>query len=119
LREQAVSGQKGFGADLLEALTAAAELINTGRSAGADELRTAADVASFARRYRMGGRAREGDVAALRAYRARLDALVTGCEAGHGPAVVRMINALLAETGAIPQIVAHDGRRPHIRVSPA
>jgi predicted RNA-binding Zn ribbon-like protein len=28
-----------------------------------------------------------------------------------------MINALLSETGAIPQIVAHDGRGPHIHVS--
>jgi predicted RNA-binding Zn ribbon-like protein len=28
-----------------------------------------------------------------------------------------MLNALLAETGAVPQIVAHDGRGPHIHVS--
>jgi predicted RNA-binding Zn ribbon-like protein len=118
LREQSVSSQKGFGADLLEALIAAAELINTGRSGG-DELRTVADVASFARRYGMGGRAREGDAPALRAYRARLDAVLTACEAGDAAAAVRMINALLAETGAIPQIVAHDGRGPHIHVSRA
>jgi predicted RNA-binding Zn ribbon-like protein len=119
LREQSVSGQKGFGADLLEALIAVAELINTGRSAGGEELRTVAGVASFGRRYGMGGRAREGDVRALRAYRARLDAIVTACESGDGPAAVRMINALLAETGAIPQIVAHDGRGPHVHVSRA
>ena len=30
-----------------------------------------------------------------------------------------MLNALLAETGAVPQIVAHDGRGPHIHVSPS
>jgi len=119
LREQSVSSQKGFGADLLEALIAAAELINTGRSAGGEELRTAADVAAFGRRYGMGGRARETDVAALRAYRARLDAIVTAWEAADDMAAVRMINALLAETGAIPQIVAHDGRGPHIHVSRA
>jgi predicted RNA-binding Zn ribbon-like protein len=119
LREQSVSSQKGFGADLLEALIAAAELINTGRPAGGEELRTAADVAAFGRRYGMGGRPRETDVAALRAYRARLDAIVTAWEAGDGMAAVRMINALLAETGAIPQIVAHDGRGPHIHVSRA
>lgn len=117
LREQSVSSQNSFGADLLEALIAAAELINTGRSAGGEELRTVADVAAFARRYGMGGRARETDVAALRAYRARLDAIVTAWEAGDGLAAVPMINALLAETGAIPQIVAHDGRGPHIHVS--
>jgi len=54
---------------------------------------------------------------ALRAHRARLDAIVTVCEAGDTPAAVPMINALLAETGAIPQIVSHDGRGPHIHVS--
>jgi hypothetical protein len=32
---------------------------------------------------------------------------------------VWLVNALLAETGAIPQIVAHDGRGPHIHVSRA
>src|SRR5690349_4816344 len=99
-REQSVSSQKGFGADLLEALIAVAELINTGRSAGGEALRTVADVAAFGRRYGMGGRPREADVAALRAYRARLDAIVTASEAGDGMAAVRMINALLAETGA-------------------
>ena len=119
LGEQVVSSQKGFGADLLEALTAAAELINTGRSRDGEGLRDVADVAAFGRRYGLGGRARAADVPALRAYRARLDAIVTACEAGDSPAAVRMINALLAETGAIPQIVAHDGRGPHIHVSRA
>jgi predicted RNA-binding Zn ribbon-like protein len=117
LRERSVSSQKGFGADLRESLIAAAELINTGRSAAGDGLRGVADVAAFGRRYGFGGRARLGDVPALRAHRVRLDAIVTACEAGEGPAAVRMINTLLAETGAIPQIVAHDGRGPHIHVS--
>ena len=119
LGEQSVSSQKGFGADLLEALTAAAELINTGRSRDGEGLRDVADVAAFGRRYGLGGRARAGDVPALRAYRARLDAVVTACEAGDGAAAVSMLNALLAETGAVPQIVSHDGRGPHIHVSPA
>jgi len=119
LGEQVVSSQKGFGADLLEALTAAADLINTGRSRDGERLRDVADVAAFGRRYGLGGRARAGDVPALRAYRARLDTIVTACEAGDIPAAVRMINTLLAETGAIPQIVSHDGRGPHIHVSRA
>jgi predicted RNA-binding Zn ribbon-like protein len=117
LGELSVSSQRGFGADLLEALTATTELINTGRSGDGEGLRDVADVAAFGRRYGMGGRARAGDVPALRAYRARLDAIVTACGAGDSPAAVRMINALLAETGAIPQIVSHDGRGPHIHVS--
>jgi len=119
LGEQVVSSQKGFGADLLEALTAAAELINTGRSRDGEGLRDVAGVAAFGRRYGLGGRARAADVPALRAHRARLDAIVTVCEAGDTPAAVPMINALLAETGAIPQIVSHDGRGPHIHVSRA
>ena len=119
LGEQFVSSQKGFGADLLEALTAVAELVNTGRSRDGEGLRDVADVAAFGRRYRLGGRARAADVPALRAYRARLDAVVTACEAGDGPAAVRLINALLAETGAVPQVVSHDGRGPHIHVSRA
>jgi predicted RNA-binding Zn ribbon-like protein len=117
LREQPVSSQKGFGADLLEALTAVAELVNTGRSRAGEGLRDVADVAAFARRYGFGGRARAADVAALRAYRSRLDAIVAAGEAGDEPAAVRGINALLAETGAIPQIVSHDGRGAHIHVS--
>src|SRR6516165_5121920 len=36
LGEQFVSSQNGFGADLLEALTAVAELVNTGRSRRAE-----------------------------------------------------------------------------------
>src|SRR5262249_38265915 len=108
LREPAVRRPKGFGADLLEALNPAADVSHTGGSAGGGGLRPVAEVAALGRRYGMGGRAREGDVASLRAHRARLDAIVTACEAGDGPAAVRMINALLAETGAIPQVVAHD-----------
>ena len=119
LGEQFVSSQKSFGADLLEALTAAADLINTGRARDGEELRGVADVAAFGRRYGLGGRARAGDVPALRAYRTRLDAIVTACEAGDITGAVRILNTLLAETGAIPQIVSHDGRGPHIHVSRA
>jgi len=119
LGEQFVSSQKSFGADLLEALTAAAELINTGRSRDGDGLRDVADVAAFGRRYGLGGRARAGDVPALRAYRARLDGIVTACEAADITGAVRILNTLLAETGAIPQIVSHDDRGPHIHVSRA
>src|SRR6516225_11532152 len=119
LGEQSVSSQKGFGADLLEALTAVAELVNTGRSRDGEGLRDVADVAAFGRRYGLGGRARAGDVPALRAYRVRLDAIVTACEAADITGAVRILNALLAETGAIPQIVSHDGRGPHVHVSRA
>ncbi len=93
------------------------ELVNTGRSGAADEL-TLPDVESFGRRYAFHGRAAEAaDVPRLREHRARLDVIAEACEAGRHPAAVEMINALLAKTGAIPQIVAHDGRGPHIHAS--
>jgi predicted RNA-binding Zn ribbon-like protein len=110
--------QSGFGADLLEALAAGAELINTGREAAGDQLRTLADVQEFGDRYAFHGNpAGPGDLARLRALRARLDAVAAACESGDDAAAIEMLNELLAETGAIPQIVAHDGRGPHIHVS--
>ena len=110
--------QNGFGADLLEALEACAELINTGRSRDGDGLRAVADVQAFGDRYAFHGiAAGPRDVPRLRAHRARLDAIAASCESGDDEAAIEMMNALLAETGAVPQIVAHDGRGPHVHVS--
>jgi predicted RNA-binding Zn ribbon-like protein len=107
-----------FDADQLEALTACAELINTGRSRSGEGLRAPADVQAFAHRYAFhGGGATQADVSRLRAYRERLDAVALACAAGDQAAATGLLNALLAETGAIPQVVAHDGRGPHIHVS--
>jgi predicted RNA-binding Zn ribbon-like protein len=118
LGEPADRSQSGFGADLLEALAAGAELINTGRAAAGDELRTVADVQEFGDRYAFHGNpAGPGDLRRLRTLRARLDGVAVACESGDDPAAIEILNALLAETGAIPQIVAHDGRGPHIHVS--
>ena len=118
LRERSDRSQSGFGADLLEALTACAEMINTGRAAAGDGLRTVADVRTFGDRYAFHGiPAGRRDVPRMRAHRARLDAIAAACESGDDEAAIEMLNALLAETGAIPQIVAHDGRGPHIHVS--
>lgn len=118
LRERTDRSQSGFGTDLLEALTACVELINTGRSAAGEGLRSVADVQWFGQRYAFHGRAAVArDVARLRAHRARLDAVVAACETGDGEAAIALLNALLSQTGAVPQIVAHDGRGPHIHVS--
>jgi hypothetical protein len=117
LGERSDRSQSGFGADLLEALAACAELINTGRSADGEGLRDVADVQAFGDRYAFHGNvAGPKDVPRLREHRARLDAIAASCESG-GETTIGMLNALLAETGAIPQIVAHDGRGPHIHVS--
>jgi predicted RNA-binding Zn ribbon-like protein len=118
LRERADRSQNAFGADLVEALAACAELINTGRSPAGEGLRSVADVASFGRRYAFAGHpAGPADVGLLRSHRARLDAIATACGRGDDDTATAMLNALLAETGAVPQIVAHDGRGPHIHVS--
>jgi predicted RNA-binding Zn ribbon-like protein len=118
LREGTDRSQSGFGADLVEALTACAELINTGRPGQGEGLRDVADVQEFGERYDFAGRpAGPADVTLLRAHRARLDEIATACEAGQQAAAIGMLNALLAETGATPQIVAHHGRGPHIHVS--
>jgi predicted RNA-binding Zn ribbon-like protein len=118
LRERADRSQSVFDADLVEALTACAELINTGRSPEGERLRGVADVESFGRRYAFAGRpAGPADVERLRSHRARLAATAGACEAGDEAPAIAMLNALLAETGAVPQIVAHDGRGPHIHVS--
>jgi predicted RNA-binding Zn ribbon-like protein len=118
LRDRADSSQSGFGADLLEALAACAELVNTGRDGAGDGLAGVADVRAFGRRYGFAGRAAQAaDVPRLRALRARLDAVVAACEAGDEPAAIAALNELLSQTGAVPQIVAHDGRGPHVHVS--
>jgi CGNR zinc finger/Putative stress-induced transcription regulator len=118
LRGRSDRSQSGFAADLLEALTASAALINTGRSEDGEGLRDVADVQAFGDRYAFHGTgAGPKDVPRLRAHRRRLDAIAASCESGDDEAAIEMLNALLAETGAIPQIVAHDGRGPHLHVS--
>ena len=99
-------------------MTGCVELINTDRTAAGDTLRVLADLQAMAHRYAFAGtRGVAADIGKLRHYRARLDAIVTACEAGAEAAAIDQINALLSQTGASPQIVAHDGRGPHLHVS--
>ena len=99
-------------------MTGCVELINTGRTGTPDQLRDVSDLQHLADRYAFAGsRARPGDLAAALDYRAQLDAIVTACEAGAEAAAIARVNALLAATGAIPQIAVHDGRGPHLHVS--
>jgi predicted RNA-binding Zn ribbon-like protein len=99
-------------------LTGCAELINSGRTGGNDELADLAAVQAFADRYAFygvpGGPA---DVTRLRRYRARLDEIAVACQQGAVDSAIEQLNLLLAQTGASPQIAAHDGRGPHIHVS--
>jgi predicted RNA-binding Zn ribbon-like protein len=110
--------QSHFDADQLEAMTGCVELINTGRSAAGDGLAKLADLQEMADRYAFAGvPGKAADLGRVRQHRARLDSIVASCEAGDEAAAIDEINALLSETGASPQIVAHDGRGPHLHVS--
>jgi predicted RNA-binding Zn ribbon-like protein len=134
-----------FGVDHLEALAECVDLINSGRrisetrAGGAraggvgrggressngdrhEQLASLDDVIAFGRRHRVEnlGAARRSDVRRLRELRARLDAIAVACEGGELAAAIRGVNEVLAETGAVPQIVSHDGRPPHIHVTRA
>jgi predicted RNA-binding Zn ribbon-like protein len=118
LRHGSDSSQSHFDADQIEAMTGCVELINTGRSGSPDQLRAVSDLQRLADRYAFAGsRAKPGDLPAAMEYRAQLDSVVTACEAGAESVAIARINALLAATGAVPQIAAHDGRGPHLHVS--
>jgi predicted RNA-binding Zn ribbon-like protein len=110
--------QSHFDADQLEAMAGCAELINSGRDSAADLLPDIEAVQAFADRYAFRGKPGvPSDVARLHRYRARLDEIAVACQGGVIDAAIEKLNALLAQTGASPQIAAHDGRGPHIHVS--
>jgi predicted RNA-binding Zn ribbon-like protein len=99
-------------------MTGCVELINTGRATTGDTLAELADLHALAARYAFFGLpGTASDLPQILRYRARLDEIVTACERGDEPAAIGQINSLLSKTGASPQIVAHDGRGPHLHVS--
>jgi predicted RNA-binding Zn ribbon-like protein len=99
-------------------MTGCVELINTGRAEAGEGLRDLADLQAMADRYAFAGvRGTRADLGLVRDYRDRLDSIVTACESGAEAAAIQQINALLAQTGASPQIATHDGRGPHLHVS--
>jgi predicted RNA-binding Zn ribbon-like protein len=98
-------------------MTGCVELINTGRSPD-DGLRQLADLQEMADQYAFAGiRGTPADLARVREYRARLDSIVSACDDGDEAGAIGQINELLSQTGASPQIAAHDGRGPHLHVS--
>jgi len=94
------------------------ELINSGRSGAGEQLTDVRAIQSFADRYAFAGQpAGPDDVPLLRTYRTRLDEIAAACAAADLEVAIERLNALLAQTGASPQIASHDGRGPHIHVS--
>jgi predicted RNA-binding Zn ribbon-like protein len=111
----------GFGVDQREALAECVELINSGRSSSGEQLPALADLVVFGGRHRAENLRAAGpdDLPRLHSLRAMLDSIASACEARDQVAAISGLNTLLAETGAEPQIVSHDGRGPHIHVSRA
>lgn len=104
-----------FAHDTTTALTGAAALVNTAAAPGEDTLTTPEDVRAFVAQEGLSGRV-VGDVAELaevRALRPRLRALWDADLDG----LVAEVNALLAEHGALPQLVAHDGWDHHLHAT--
>lgn len=105
-----------FGHDTEVALLAMASLVNTdpaSSDSGVEELADLDDLEAFTREYRYtGSRTRDqAELQAVRDVRPRLRAL---WEAPDDEAVVDLVNQLLREHRALPQLVRHDGWSWHI-----
>jgi predicted RNA-binding Zn ribbon-like protein len=104
-----------FAHDTEVALQAAAALINTDGSDG-EQLRTVADLDAFVRSWQWTGSRRHSraELEAVQALRPRLRIL---WEAGEDRAVA-IVNDLLREAGALPQLVKHDDWDYHLHATP-
>ena len=104
-----------FAHDTVASLRAAVDLVNTGEEP--DTLTTVAELDAWYAKHGYTGR-HDGDqaeLAALRALRPVLrDLLTTDRERAAG-----LVNEMLAEAGALPQLVRHDGLDWHIHAVPA
>ncbi len=103
-----------FAHDTEVALTAAADLVNTGRGR-VDELVTLADLDKFVRTWQWSG-SRTHDLAELESVQALRPRLERIWEVDEDEAV-RIVNGLLREFRALPQLVEHDGWQYHLHAT--
>lgn len=103
-----------FTHDTEVALTGAAALVNTAHGADALTARSALD--AFATSWQWSGRRTgdEAELAAVRELRPRLEQLWHCDEDG----VVELVNELLREADALPQLVRHDSWDYHLHAVP-
>ena len=104
-----------FAHDTVASLRAAVDLVNTGEEP--DTLTTVADLDAWYAGHGYTGR-RDGDeaeLAALRALRPVLRELLTT----NRDRAAELVNAMLAEADALPQLVRHDELDWHIHAVPA
>jgi predicted RNA-binding Zn ribbon-like protein len=104
-----------FAHDTEVALTALAALVNTGRQSAGEVLPDIDALDAFVAEARFtGSRTRSDDeLAAVRALRSRLEQLWSLDE--HG--AVELVNTLLREASALPQLVRHDGWDYHLHAT--
>jgi predicted RNA-binding Zn ribbon-like protein len=105
-----------FTHDTEEALVAAAALVNTDDADG-EQLTDIAALDAFLVRYGWTGRRErtEAELRAVRALRPRLRQLWYADERG----VVEIVNRLLRDARALPQLVAHDTEPYHLHATPS
>ena len=103
-----------FAHDTEVALTAAADFVNTGRGR-VDELATLADLDQFVRTWGWSG-SRTHDRAELESVQALRPRLERIWEVDEDEAV-RIVNGLLREFRALPQLVEHDGWQYHLHAT--
>jgi len=98
------------------ALQAAAALVNTGHG-DVDELATPAQLRAFVERWGWTGRmvGDEAELAGVRAMRPRLERLWRGDK----DTTVALVNELLREAKALPQLVRHDEWDYHLHATPS
>lgn len=103
-----------FAHDTEVALAAAAALVNSAH--GTDALTSPAELAAFVQRWGWTGRVTgdERELAAVRSLRPRLERL------WHAPdeEVVRIVNQMLREANALPQLIRHDEWDYHLHATP-
>lgn len=105
-----------FAHDTEVALQAAVGLVNTAHE-DPDTLATAAELDAFVGQFRWTGSRRHDDteLAEVQALRPRLEALWDTDEDG----VVEIVNTLLRESAALPQLVRHDEWEYHLHATSA
>lgn len=104
-----------FAHDTEAALAAAAELVNTGHE-NPDALAQPADVVTFTQRWRYTGQVAgdQSELAAVQALRPRLERLWHADR----DELIALVNRMLREGDALPQLVRHDGWDYHLHAVP-
>lgn len=107
-----------FAHDVQQALEMAVDLVNTRDVAtGEERLARVADLRDFVVAHTVSGVAQiaSADLVAVRAVRERLRLVF---ETGESTVAVAVVNELVAEAGALPQLTDHDGEPLHLHFTP-